>query len=75
MRRKETSFFMDFIFAPCGNAHLQLSIHAQNNIRHQECPSTQTFQQLSFNEKRNDKPKEKQFSEKQFTTQKEQREC
>lgn len=60
---------------PSGNTLLQLSIQAQNNIRHHECPSTETFQQLSFNEKHNDKPKEKQFTEKQFTTQKGQREC
>ncbi len=59
-----------FISAPCGNTLLQLSKQAQNNIRHHECPSTETFQQLSFNEKHNDKPKEKRFTEKQFTTQK-----
>lgn len=70
-KRKETVF----ISAPCGNTLLQLSIQAQNNIRHHECPSTETFQQLSFNEKHNDKPKEKQFTEKQFTTQKGQKEC
>lgn len=70
-KRKETVF----ISAPCGNTLLQLSIQAQNNIRHHECPSTETFQQLSFNEKHNDKPKEKQFTEKQFTTQKGQKVC
>lgn len=56
--------------APSGNTLPQQSIPAENNIKRHGCPSAKTFLQLSFNEKHNDKLKEKQFAEKQFTTQK-----